>query len=52
LLADPEVVQDPKHRRYFFKISNAYYMTVFKYYHQDHTLTRHIEHTSKDDFAP
>ena len=33
LLEDPEMSVERPIPRYFFKISNAYFMSAFKYYH-------------------
>lgn len=37
MLEDPEMGQDRGVPRYFFKISNTYFMSSYKYYHQDLT---------------
>lgn len=37
MLEDPEMGQERGVPRYFFKISNTYFMSSYKYYHQDLT---------------
>lgn len=43
MLDDPELRLD-RIPRYFFKISNSYFMSAYKYYHQDIIKGNHHNH--------
>jgi hypothetical protein len=44
MLDEPELKKVP---RYFFKISNAYFMSTYRYYHQGFTTKRPSKEASK-----